>query len=115
SLGPVDSQTAMWLRDAVQSDKLPKLKDLGNPRFFPYRFGHAFWASAGGGFGDDKVLALFREGSRSGDAVAAIKKVLELDEKAFSKEWGDSIRRTYAGFLEAKKDPSFYGPLLVGK
>ncbi len=56
SLGPVDSQTAMWLRDAVESKKLPTLKQLGNPRFFPYRFGHAFWAYVGGLLGDDMVI-----------------------------------------------------------
>ncbi len=115
SLGPVDPQTAMWLRDAVESKKLPTLKQLGNPRFFPYRFGHAFWAYVGGRWGDDEAIALFRDASRSGDAVASIKKVLGQDEKTFSKEWGDSIRRTYAGFLEANKSASYYGPMLIGK
>ena len=115
SLGPTDSQTAMWLRDAVQSKKLPTLKQLGNPRYFPYRFGHAFWAYVGGRWGDDKVIEVFREGTRSGDAVAAIKKVLGEDEKTFSKDWGDSVRATYAGFLEANKSAADYGPLLIGK
>ena len=76
SIGPVDSQTAMWLRDAVQSNKLPTLKQLGNPRFFPYRFGHAFWAYVGGRWGDDQAITLFREGVRTGDANGSIKKVL---------------------------------------
>jgi hypothetical protein len=115
SLGPVDSQTAMWLRDAVASNKLPTLKDLGNPRYFPYRFGHAFWAYVGGRWGDDKVVALFRDGLRSGDPQMSIKKVLGQEEKAFSKEWGDSVRRAYAGFLEAQRDPSYYGPELISK
>ena len=115
SLGPADSQTAMWLRDAVQSKKLPTLKQLANPRYFPYRYGHAFWAYVGGRWGDDKVIDLFREGSRSGDAGAAIKKVLGEDEKTFSKGWGASVRATYAGFLEANKSAAEYGPLLIGK
>jgi WD40 repeat protein len=115
SLGPEDSQTAMWLRDAVASNKLPTLKDLGNPRYFPYRFGHAFWAYVGGRWGDDKVVGLFREGLSAGDPQAAIKKVLGQDEKTFSKEWGASVRRAYAGFLESQKDPADYGPELVSK
>jgi WD40 repeat protein len=115
SLGPVDSQTAMWLRDAVQSKKLPTLKQLGNPRFFPYRFGHAFWAYVGGRWGDDVVIRVYREGTRSGDAIGAIKRVLGQDEKVFSKEWGEAVNREYAGFLEAQKDPSSYGPLLINK
>ncbi len=115
SLGPSDSQTAMWLRDAVQSKKLPTLKQLGNPRYFPYRFGHAFWAYVGGRWGDEAVMALFREGGRSGDPAQAIKKVLGEDEKTFSKGWNDSVRASYAGFLESSKAPTDYGPLLVSK
>jgi hypothetical protein len=115
SLGPVDSQTAMWLRDAVASNKLPTLRDLGNPRFFPYRFGHAFWAYVGGRWGDDKVIEVFREGLRSGDPELAIKKVLGKDQKTFSKEWGDAVHRAYAGFLEAQRDPAYYGPELISK
>ena len=115
SLGPVDSQTAMWLRDAVASNKLPTLKDLGNPRYFPYRFGHAFWAYVGGRWGDDKVIELFREGVRAGDPQLAIKKLLGQEEKVFSKEWGDAVRRAYAGFLEAQRDPDYYGPELISK
>jgi hypothetical protein len=114
SLGPVDSQTAMWLRDALQADKLPTLKDLGNPRFFPYRFGHAFWAYVGGRWGDEQAIQLYLQGMRSGDPVAAIKSVLGQDQKTFSDEWKQAVRRTYAGFLEAAKDPSEYGPLLIG-
>ena len=115
SLGPVDSQTAMWLRDAMAADKLPTLRDLGNPRFFPYRFGHAFWAYVGGRWGDETAVELFREGMKTGDPEAAIRKVLETNEKEFSQQWGESIRKAYAGFLEAKKAPSAYGPLLVGE
>ncbi|HYY69066.1 MAG TPA: hypothetical protein VE734_04990, partial [Terriglobales bacterium] len=39
SLGPVDPNTAMWLRDAVQQNKIPRIKDLDNPKYFPYRWG----------------------------------------------------------------------------
>ena len=49
SIGREDAHTAMWLRDAVLDDELPEIKDLGrDPRYFPYRWGHAFWAFVGG-------------------------------------------------------------------
>ncbi|HVB38029.1 MAG TPA: hypothetical protein VND92_05795 [Vicinamibacterales bacterium] len=35
SLGPVDSNTAMWMRDAVRQHTLPDLKDLNDPKYFP--------------------------------------------------------------------------------
>jgi hypothetical protein len=48
SIGPVDPHTAMWMREAARREKLPKIKDLDNPRYFPYRYGQAVWASSAG-------------------------------------------------------------------
>jgi len=113
SIGPVDSQTAMWLRDSLASDKLPTLRDLGNPRFFPYRYGHAFWAYVGGRWGDKKVIDLFREAMRSGDPEGAIDRVLEIKAKDFSKDWAAAIGDAYHAFLEHQKTASAYGPIVV--
>src|SRR5438067_12393844 len=44
SIGPVDPNTAMWLRDAVRQHKLPSIHDLNKPKYLPYRWGQAFWA-----------------------------------------------------------------------
>ena len=41
SIGPVDAHTAMWMRDATYRDKLPTVKKLANPRYFPYRYGQS--------------------------------------------------------------------------
>src|SRR4051812_22927181 len=35
SIGPVDPHTAMWIRDAARKEKLPEIKDLDNPKYFP--------------------------------------------------------------------------------
>jgi WD40 repeat protein len=115
SLGPVDSQTAMWLRDSLASDKLPTLKDLGNPRFFPYRYGHAFWAYVGGRWGDKAVIELFSEAMRSGDPNGAIQRVLQIAPKEFSKDWGAAIRQTYGSFIEKQKSADAYGPVVIDK
>src|SRR5262249_39345340 len=48
SLGSVDTQTAVWMRDAALSDRLPTISDLNNPRaFFPYRYGQSLFAYLG--------------------------------------------------------------------
>ena len=52
SIGPVDPQTAMWLRDAAMREKLPTIRQLDDPKYFPYRWGQAFWAYIGGRYGD---------------------------------------------------------------
>src|SRR6516225_847601 len=58
SLGPVDPNTAMWLRDAVRLDGLPSIEELDNPKYFPYRWGQAFWAYVGGRWGDTVIRRL---------------------------------------------------------
>src|SRR5215510_1782299 len=52
SIGPVDPNTAMWIRDAARQERLPEIKDLNNPKYFPYRWGQALWAYIGGRWGD---------------------------------------------------------------
>ena len=60
TLGPVETHTAMWLRDAVRTGTLPTVDDLDKPEFFPYRWGHAFWAYVAGRWGDRSAAALYR-------------------------------------------------------
>ena len=38
-------------------DGLPTIKELDNRKYFPYRWGQAFWAYVGGRFGDDVIAA----------------------------------------------------------
>src|SRR5206468_86176 len=75
SLGPVDPNTAMWLRDAVRGsedskaakEKLPSIKDLDDPKYFPYRWGQAFWAYVGGRYGDDVIRRMLAMAAAAGD------------------------------------------------
>lgn len=60
SLGPVDANTAMWLRDAAVHARLPTLEQLNDPRYFPYRYGHAFWAFLAETCGDDVLGRMLR-------------------------------------------------------
>jgi hypothetical protein len=91
SIGPVDPNTAMWLRDAVRQtdeggkkDALPTIDDLDKPKYFPYRWGQAFWAYVGGRFGDDVIPQMLKIAAAAGDTNVAIEKVLGLKTKALS-------------------------------
>jgi hypothetical protein len=55
SVGRIDPNTAMWLRDAAEQNKLPRIDQLGNPKWFPYRYGQALWVYLAGRFGEDVV------------------------------------------------------------
>jgi Tol biopolymer transport system component len=96
TLGPVDPNTAMWLRDASLHDKLPAIKDLDNPKYFPYRWGQAFWAYVGGRFGDEVIPRMLALGGLSGDVDVVIERVLGVTSKQLSTDWQASIKSTYS-------------------
>ena len=87
SIGPVDTQTAMWMRDAARREKLPAIDDLDNPKYFPYRYGHALWAFIGGKYGDKAVGTLLRAGGVAQGYKEAFQGVLGIDTKELTKLW----------------------------
>ena len=113
SLGPIDANTAMWLRDAARKDQLPAIKDLDNPKYFPYRWGQAFWAYVGGRWGDDVIRQMLSSAARSGDPKVAIERVLGLTDKELSEQWHEAIRATYAPLASVTTPPSESGRLIL--
>jgi Tol biopolymer transport system component len=103
SIGPVDAHTAIWLRSAVASNKLPTLKDLTNKpnEYFPYRWGEAFWAYTTALYGDTIIKRLFVETARQGYEMA-IKKLFKIDAKAFSENWKQAIINAYAPYRQTR-------------
>ena len=99
SLGPVDPHTAMWLRDATRREQLPSIAQLDNPKYFPYRWGQAFWAYVGGRWGDDVIPKMLGLAAATGDVNVAIRRVLERSTKELSNEWQADIRRAYEPVL----------------
>jgi hypothetical protein len=96
SIGPVDSHTALWMRDAVRANDLPTLNDLTTqPRFFPYRWGHAFWAFVTGTWGEQTVRPLLLTASRFGYETA-IQRVLGVTPAEFTRRWHAALRAHYA-------------------
>lgn len=84
SIGGIDTNTSMWLRDAAAHDKLPRIDQLNDPRWFPYRYGQALWAFLADRFGEDVVVKSLVSRARGGAArqVAAVtgQSVAELSE-----------------------------------
>ena len=113
SLGSVDPNTAMWLRDAARKEQLPAIKDLDNPKYCPYRWGQAFWAYVGGRFGDDKIRQLLDIAAKAGDPLFAIKQVLRIDDKQLSNDWHEAIRAAYEPVLSTSTQPSDVGTVVA--
>ena len=117
SIGPVDSNTAMWLRDAVRQHgknaKLPTVDDLNNPKYFPYRWGQAFWAYVGGTWGDEIIADMLRVSARMGDPGKAMERLLGVTTKQFSEDWHAAILRDYAPVLAATTPPAETGRRVI--
>ena len=55
SRGSLDTESSLWLRDAVLSDQLPVKHGAAARELSPYLYGHAFWSYLGRRFGDDTI------------------------------------------------------------
>jgi hypothetical protein len=113
SLGPVDPHTAMWMRDAAESNKLPTLKSLSDPRYFPYRYGQALWAYVGGRWGDESIGRILKAAARSGDAEGALRLAVGETGDTLSHDWHAAIRAWYGPLTSQTESPESIGRVLI--
>ncbi len=107
SVGREDVHTAMWLRDAVLRDAFPTLDQLSrDPRYFPYRYGQAFWAWVGGTYGDEGAVNLFKT-SLAMPLDSAIVAVTGLTPDSLSVRWGRQVADTYAPLMAGMTAPPY--------
>ncbi|HEX9705412.1 MAG TPA: BamA/TamA family outer membrane protein [Gemmatimonadales bacterium] len=92
SIGPVDPHTTMWMRDAVRQDKLPSFSDLSGYKYFPYRYGQAFWAFLGGTYGDQIVGRALRVAGKSGDVRTALQQLTKRPADSLVADWHAALR-----------------------
>ncbi|MBA3657968.1 MAG: PD40 domain-containing protein [Gemmatimonadales bacterium] len=103
SLGPINSETAMWLRDASLEGKLPTIEQMtADPyKFFPYRFGHALWSYIGERWGDEAVGAILK-GTLSGGVDQAVRRTIGLTLDQLSDQWRDAVQKRYLPEIGAR-------------
>ncbi|MFI5280076.1 MAG: BamA/TamA family outer membrane protein [Gemmatimonadales bacterium] len=95
SIGPVDPQTSMWMRDAAIHGNMPTIEQLTyDGRFFPYRYGHALWAYVGQKWGDESIGAIL-QGTMAGGIERAFQRVLGITLEQLGDEWVESVQNTY--------------------
>jgi len=100
SLGKKDSYTAMWMRDAYLNHDIPTIKDLTETnKYFPYRYGEAFWSFIGSTYGDTVIVPFFKNTARFG-LEHGIRRTFGYSDKTLSTLWKNSIEDTYRPFLK---------------
>jgi hypothetical protein len=115
SIGPVDPHTAMWMRDAIRQDRLPNLRQLNSPQYFPYRWGHAFWAYVAGRWGDSIVGELLRRAAATGSPEAAVETVLKVKANELADEWHAAMRTMYQPLVEQTTTADTNARLLISE
>jgi Tol biopolymer transport system component len=94
SIGRIDSHTAMWLRDGVEHDRLPRIDQLDDPQWFPYRYGQALWAYLAIRHGED-VMSRALVSKASGGAIGRLAAVTGSDARVLSDGWHEWIRQSW--------------------
>jgi hypothetical protein len=93
SLGPGDPLTAMWMRDAVRSEKLPSIDKLSSPKLFPYRWGAALWAFLADRYGADMPARALRARK---SVQRRLRETTGRSIEELTAQWHASLRTTYA-------------------
>lgn len=104
SLGRQDSHTAMWMRDAVENNDLPSIEDLVTKQFkyFPYRWGQAFWAYTTNTYGDDIIRPLFKETAIYGIEASFLRN-FKMGLDRFSAKFKTELIESYKPLKEGKE------------
>jgi Tol biopolymer transport system component len=115
SIGPVDSFSSMWMRDAVLREDLPDISGLNSSKYFPYRWGHALWAFIAGEYGDEILGSILRAGVKNGDAEKAIGSVLGVSIEDLSKQWHQALKDQYGPVLKRAAAAGEKGEVIISK
>src|SRR5947207_3081487 len=95
SRGPIDPETAMWLRDAALEGHLPSIEEMTlDPYIFPYRYGHALFAYIGEKWGDEVIGEILQTSASSG-IEAAVKRATGRNLEDLSADWRDAVQTTF--------------------
>ena len=100
SLGKKDAYTAMWMRDAYLNKNIPTIRDLTETnKYFPYRYGEAFWSFVGSTYGDTVIVPFFKNTARFG-LEYGIRRTFGYDDKTLSNLWKNSVETAYRPLLK---------------
>lgn len=112
SKGKEDPFTAMWMRSSVVHDDLPGFKELQNPKYFPYRYGQAFWAYVSAEWGDEAIRPLFMNTAKYGLDIA-LKGTLGVKPEIFEEKWHKALEDQFSDAMAGKKTK--HGKVILDK
>jgi len=108
-----DTQTDMYIRDAIINNYLPNLTQLRG--YFAYRGGQSFWNFIAEEYGRSKITEILQRVRQTRSVQQALTQSTGLRMEDLNERWKDSLQRRY--FPEvAERDPmTRYGSLLTDR
>jgi Tol biopolymer transport system component len=106
SIGAIDPQTEMWLRDGALRGYLTPISILEQVEDIRvYRYGQAALAYLGATYGDQTLGQILRSLPRSRGLDKAFESVVGLTLKKFSEDWTESVRKEYLPAIRDHQKP----------
>ena len=100
TLGGLDTNTTMWIRDAVDAEPAAAIRELHDPKWFPYRFGQALWAFLADAFGED-IAGVRLPSKANGGAIGRLVAVTGVREAQLTTRWHASMREAAGTVADA--------------
>ncbi|MEX1063628.1 MAG: BamA/TamA family outer membrane protein [Balneolaceae bacterium] len=89
-----DTQSDMYIRDAIINDYLPPLPQLGG--FFAYRGGQSFWNFIEEEYGRSKITEILQRLRQTRSVETALTRSTGLTIEELGERWNDSLQRRYS-------------------
>ncbi len=106
-----DSRDRMVLRDAVVTDRIPRVSGGGPSGYFAYRFGHAVFRYMQETYGWEGLRDFIYEYRNTlGNSIdRALKRAFNVSPEEFDSRFRTWLRKQYLPALVAKGEPQEYG------
>ncbi|HKK46101.1 MAG TPA: hypothetical protein VJ964_11310 [Balneolaceae bacterium] len=97
-----DTETDMWIRDAVINDYLPPIPQLSG--WFAYRGGESVWNYIAQEYGRPKITEIFQTLKQQRNLSVAFNRTLGLSPEELSKRWSEYYRKRFLPEVANRED-----------
>jgi len=97
-----DTETDMWIRDAVINDYLPPIPQLSG--WFAYRGGESVWNYIAQEYGRPKITEIMQKLNSQRNLDMAFQSTIGLSVKDLSKRWNDYYRKRFLPEVANRED-----------
>lgn len=106
-----DTNTDMYMRDAIINDYLPPIPRLGG--YFAYRGGQSVWNYIAEEYGRQKITEIHQALYTQRNLSTALQRSLGLNIEELSDRWRDFYRKRYLPEVANREDLTNFGDLLT--